>query len=82
MPGANAIGKLAYNPIAIVTTPAATAVAKNTAFLSIPVTERIFGLRNRMYAMVMNVVIPASISVRTVVWFAFSLNSFSIISFD
>ena len=48
IPGASAIGKLATNPIAIVTKPAATAVAKNTAFLSIPVAERIFGFRNKM----------------------------------
>jgi hypothetical protein len=48
IPGASAIGKLATKPMAIVTNPAEIAVAKNTAFLSIPVENRILGFRNRM----------------------------------
>lgn len=56
IPGANAIGKLATKPMAIVTKPAESAVAKNTAFLSIPVDARILELRNRIYAIVIKVV--------------------------
>jgi hypothetical protein len=48
IPGARAIGKLATKPIAMVTNPAEMAVAKNTAFLSIPVEERMLGFRNRI----------------------------------
>ena len=42
-----------------------SAVAVNKAPWSIPVAERIDGLTARIYAMVMNVVIPARISVLT-----------------
>lgn len=77
IPGAKAIGKLATNPMAMVTIPAEIAVAKNTAFLSIPVEERIFGFRNRMYAMVIKVVTPAIISVFAEVLYSVNLNNFS-----
>jgi hypothetical protein len=77
IPGARAMGKLTNKPMAIVTIPAPTAVAKKTAFLSIPVDERIVGLRNRIYAMVIKVVIPAITSVFTVVLFCDNLKIFS-----
>jgi hypothetical protein len=57
----------------------ASAVAVKIAPLSMPEAERIPGLTARMYAMVMNVVMPAMISVRTSVPCSLSLNSFSII---
>ena len=45
----------------------ATHVATNTAPGSIPAAESTAGCTNRMYAMVMNVVTPAVISVLSVV---------------
>ena len=48
-----------------VATNDARAVAVKTAPRSMPVALRIFGLTASMYAMVMNVVIPAMISVFT-----------------
>jgi hypothetical protein len=51
IPGANAIGSLANNPIAIVAKPAANAVAKNTApvLISIPPYALIIaGLTNKI----------------------------------
>ena len=50
-----------------VPTTAAIAVARNTPPRGMPAWERMFGLTARMYAIVMNVVTPATISVRTVV---------------
>ena len=55
----------------------ASTVAVKTAPLSIPDALNTFGFTARIYAMVINVVIPARISVFTVVWFSRSLNSFS-----
>ena len=49
-------------------------VAIKTAVLSIPALERIFGFSARIYAMVINVVRPAIISVETFVLFSLSLN--------
>jgi len=59
---------------------AANAVAVNTAPESIPAADRILGFTARIYAIVMNVVIPARISVFTSVLFSESLNIFSNIS--
>ena len=56
---------------------AARAVAVNTAPESIPVAESMLGLTARIYAIVINVVIPASISVFASVLFSLSLNTFS-----
>ena len=51
-------------------------VASITAVGSIPAEDSMLGFTARMYAMVINVVIPASISVFTLVLFCFSLNIF------
>ena len=48
--------------------PAHRQVEVVTAASGIPVWERMAGLTKMMYAMVMNVVRPARISVRQVVW--------------
>ena len=52
MPGANAIGYFAINPITIQAIPLLTAVAKNTPFIGIPVVASIDGriLRRRLKA--------------------------------
>lgn len=55
----------------------AMAVAVNTAPASMPAALRIVGLTMRIYAIVINVVRPARISVLSVVLFSFSLNNFS-----
>ena len=52
-------------------------VARSTAVLSMPAAERMFGLTASIYAIVTKVVMPAAISVLTVVLFCFSLNSLS-----
>ena len=76
MPGAMAKGLLAANAMTSVPTAEAMQVARNTPFQSCvppsapkPVSR--FGLSAMMYAMVMNVVRPATISVRAVVLFSF-----------
>ena len=45
-------------------------VAKSTPSTGIPASERIRGFTTTTYAMVINVVSPASSSRRTVVWFS------------
>ena len=55
----------------------ASAVAIRIACASIPVAERMLGLTARIYAMVINVVKPASTSVFTSVLFSLSLKNFS-----
>ena len=69
------------NAISNVPTTAARHVAMNTPPRGMPATERMFGFTARMYAIVMNVVRPATSSVRTVVLFSSSLNSFLSMSF-
>ena len=56
---------------------AANAVAIKIACGSIPDAERIDGFTARMYAIVINVVIPATTSVLTFVLFCLSLKTFS-----
>ena len=56
--------------MSIVPTNAASAVATRTPPLGIPAQERKNGFTARMYAIVMNVVRPATTSVRTVVLFS------------
>ena len=56
---------------------AASAVAVNTAPLSIPDAPNTLGRTARMYAIVINVVIPAITSVFASVWFSFRWNHFS-----
>ena len=58
-----------------VPTTAAMAVAMNTPPFGIPAAESMSGLTARMYAIVMNVVMPATSSVRTDVRFRLSLKS-------
>ena len=53
------------------------AVAAKIASFGIPAAERIFGFTARIYAIARKVVIPATISVLTVVPFSLSLNNFS-----
>ena len=48
MPGARAKGSFAYRAITRVAKMAETAVAENSAFLSIPVSPRMEGLTARM----------------------------------
>ena len=62
MPGANAKGLFAHNPITVQPTNAAIAVANSASSKGIPATDSIAGFTNRMYAIVRNVVIPARIS--------------------
>ena len=52
-------------------------VAVKTAPVSIPEAPKIPGLTAKMYAIVINVVKPATTSVRTLVLFSESLNNFS-----
>ena len=63
--------------MATVPTKEAMAVASRTAVGSMPAALKILGFTARMYAMVMNVVIPATTSVLTLVPWVFSLKSFS-----
>ena len=77
MPADRAKGRLAANPITRVAITDDRAVAVKTLPKSIPAAERIIGLTARIYAMVMKVVIPAMISVLTVVFLSFSLKIFS-----
>ena len=77
MPGARAMGRLANNAMHSVAMREANAVAVKTPPAGMPAAERIPGLTARMYAMVMKVVTPAMISVRTVVPCSFTLKKFS-----
>src|SRR5512145_3081885 len=77
IPGASAKGNFAHKAITRVATIADIAVAEKTAFLSMPVAERISGLTARIYAIVMKVVIPAKTSVLTFVLLLLSLKYFS-----
>ena len=82
IPGASANGLLARNAMTNIPTAEAIHVARNTPFHSAfvpsaPNPVRRFGLRAMMYAIVMNVVRPARISVLTVVLFCLSLKIFS-----
>jgi hypothetical protein len=65
MPGAIAMGQLASRAMMAEPSAPARQVATNTEPWSMPVVERICGLTNTMYAIVRNVVSPASNSVRT-----------------
>jgi hypothetical protein len=70
-PAARAIGTFAIRPIAMLITPATRAVAAAMGALEASIAavsgmnmfERMFGFRNRMYAMTMKVVTPAFTSV-------------------
>ena len=79
MPGAKQNGLFARKAMQIMAMPDAKHVARKTAFQSSspparqPVSK--FGFRAMMYAIVMNVVRPAMISVLTDVPFSLSLNS-------
>src|ERR1700730_2793140 len=64
MPGAIAIGYRATNPIIRLPNAAAKQVAAVTAAIGIPASNRMDGFTKTMYAIVMNVVAPARISVR------------------
>ena len=84
IPGAMANGLFATNAITIIPIKDAIQVAKNTPFHkfcpSAPNPVRRFGFKAMMYAIVINVVKPAMISVFTVVWFSLILKIFSICS--
>ncbi|CFO74714.1 Uncharacterised protein [Bordetella pertussis] len=71
------IGQLATSAMISEPRAAARQVATNTALRSMPVLDRMSGFRKMMYDMVRNVVSPATISVRTVVAWSRSWNSFS-----
>ena len=77
IPGAMANGLFAANAITIIPIKDAIQVAKNTPFHrfcpSAPKLVRRFGFRAMIYAIVINVVKPAMISVFTVVWFSLIL---------
>jgi hypothetical protein len=64
MPGASAMGYRARKPIVRLPNAAERHVAAVTAATGIPVSDRMDGFTKMMYAIVMNVVNPASISVR------------------
>ena len=86
IPGASANGLFARNAIINIATADAIHVARKTPFHkafvpSAPKPVRRFGLSAIMYAIVMNVVSPAIISVLTVVLFSLSLKIFSNIFF-
>jgi len=66
IPGAKAKGRFAHSPITVHPTKAAIAVANKASSNPIPVPESIAGLTNKIYAIVRNVVIPARISLSTV----------------
>ena len=81
MPGAMTKGLLARKAMQAVPTAEARHVATNTAFhRAEPVAKFVsrLGFRAMIYAMVMKVVSPATISVFTEVPFSFKRNSFSI----
>ena len=71
MPADSANGRFAMNAMHSVPRQDARAVASRTAVVSMPVEPSTLGFTARMYAMVINVVRPATISVRTVVLFSF-----------
>ena len=73
IPGANANGNFAYNPITNVAIIDDKAVAVNTAPESIPAADKILGLTTSIYAIVINVVIPAINSCFVFVLFSLSL---------
>ena len=76
-PGARAKGSLAQNAIISVARHADSAVAVNKALLSIPVSLSIEGFKASMYAIVINVVSPAIISVLGLVLLFFNRKIFS-----
>ncbi len=81
MPGARAKGLLARKAMQNMAMAEAMQVARNTPFHREDPTSKLvsrLGFRAMMYAMVIKVVRPASISVRTVVPFSLSLKKFSI----
>ena len=82
MPAESANGMFAINAIQSVPINDARHVAIRTAFAFIPASLRMLGLTARMYAIVIKVVIPAAISVFTVVLFSFNLKNFSNINFS
>ena len=61
--------------MAMVTKPPPKAVAINTASLSIPARLSKLGANSKIYVIVIKVVSPASISVRTVVFRSFKANT-------
>ena len=63
------------NAMRSVPTTAATAVAMKTPPRGMPAMDRMLGLTARMYAIVMNVVMPAATSTLTVVLFLLSLKT-------
>jgi hypothetical protein len=77
LPADKANGRFDISPIQTQPMNEAMQVASITAVGSIPAEESMPGFTARMYAMVMNVVIPAVISVFTSVLFCFSLNNLS-----
>ena len=82
MPGAIAKGLFAAKAITSMPIAEAMQVAMKTPFhRGVPTAKpvRRLGLSAMMYAIVMKVVRPATISVRTVVPFSFSLKIFSIL---
>lgn len=80
MPAERANGILAMNAIQAVPINEARQVASSTAVGFMPASLRILGFTARIYAIVIKVVIPAVISVFTLVLFSFSLNKrFSIV---
>ncbi len=81
MPAESANGRFAINAMQTVPINDARQVARSTAVPSMPVVESTEGFTARIYAIVINVVIPAATSVLTFVLFFLSLNIFSIISF-
>ena len=78
MPALNTNGMFARNAIKNVAKADANAVAVKIAPVSMPDAPRIIGLTAKMYAIVMNVVTPAMISVLTSVPRAFNSKNFSI----
>ena len=78
MPAERTKGRFAKKAIQNDAIADARAVAVNMAPVSIPVLPRMLGLTARIYAIVINVVIPAINSVFTLVPRSLSLNNFSI----
>ena len=76
IPADKANGRFAISPMLMQPINEAMQVASITAVGSIPAEDSMLGFTARMYAMVINVVIPAAISVFTLVLFCFSLNIF------
>ena len=77
IPGANAKGNLATKAITNVAITADNAVAVKTASLSIPAALKILGFTAKIYTIVINVVIPAIISVLKVDLFSVILKYLS-----